>query len=91
VKISNLIIITRPPSFLKASYAHLYSLPIRVRQYLKTTNSQTIDIEPKAIIYTNRYYGHTYIASWYRCGGWDLNPRIPKEQGFRNQLFPGSF
>jgi hypothetical protein len=20
-----------------------------------------------------------------RCGGWDLNPRIPKEQGCRNQ------
>jgi hypothetical protein len=21
-----------------------------------------------------------------RCGGWDLNPRIPKEQGFRNRF-----
>ena len=22
----------------------------------------------------------------HRCGGWDLNPRIPKEQGFRNRF-----
>ena len=21
---------------------------------------------------------------WIVCGGWDLNPRIPKEQGSRN-------